>query len=100
MDDYFERTLFRPGLLGLIVAFVTLTAAAQDPDKPLALLRQPVGTKGYVIRVQTNAHLPAESKLSAILTNKSNLITWAEEVKDCPSDQVNQFCKDIEQGFV
>jgi hypothetical protein len=100
MDNLFERPLLRSGLLSLILAIVTTTATAQDPDKPLALLRQSAGTENYVIRVQTNAHLPAESKLSAILTNKSNLITWAEEVKDCPVDQVNQFCKETEQGFV
>jgi len=99
MDNYM-KTLLQHSLLGLVGALATMTAAAQDPDKPLALLRQPVGTTNYVIRVQTNTHLPAESKLSAILTNKSNLITWADEVKDCPIDRVNQFCKDIEQGFV
>src|SRR5260370_24960090 len=84
-----------------IVATCSATStSAQDPDKPLALLRQTTRTNDYFIRVQTIAKLPANSKLSAILTNKSNLVTWEEDVKDCRVASVVQFCKHVDIEFV
>lgn len=87
-------------LFMIICACAANPASAQDPDKPLALLRQAAGTNDYFIRVQTNAKLPANFKLSAILTNKSNLVTWEENVKDCSNHSAGQFCKQLENGLV
>lgn len=86
--------------LTITAAFSAMPVPAQDPDKPLAVLRQTAGTDNYFIRVQTNAKLPADSKLSAILTNKSSLVTWEEEVKDCTGHIAGQFCKQLESGLV
>src|SRR5437016_2393817 len=84
----------------VVAGCAEISASAQDPDKPLALLRQTARTNNYFITVQTNAKLPSSSKLSAILTNKSNLVTWEEDVKDCAVVMVGQFCKKFDNEQV
>lgn len=67
-------------------------AAAQDAGRPLALLRQDGDGGHFFIMVQTNARLPAGSRLSAILSNKNSLVSWQESVGDCPADGPGKFC--------
>lgn len=51
--------------------------------------------------MQTNTRLQPESKLSAILANKTSLITWEEEVEDCAGSHVGKFCKEVDgAGFL
>ena len=98
MDNHSDSRFFRLSLLALTLIMCVAYAAAQDPDKPLALLRQ-TGAN-YKIRVQTNAPFTAGARVSAVLSNKSNLITWVENVADCAGEAPNQFCKELDNGRV
>jgi len=98
MDNHSRSRFFRLSLLALTLIMCVAYAAAQDPDKPLALLRQT--GPNYKIRVQTNAPFTAGARVSAVLSNKSNLITWVENVADCAGEALNQFCKELDNGRV
>lgn len=86
-------------LIALMVTFASVVNA-QDPDKPLALIRQVNGSESYFIRVQTNAVLPERHKVSAILSNKSALLKWDENVQPCTEIQIGRFCRQVIGGLL
>lgn len=98
MDNHSHSRLFRLSFLALTLLLFVASAAGQDPDKPLALLRQTDGD--FAIRVQTNVPFAAGARVSAILSNKSNLVSWAENVNDCAGNMPSQFCKELDNGRV
>lgn len=45
--------------------------------------------------MRTYAPIPQDSTVSAALANKSNLISWEGDVKDCGAAVVGSFCKQL-----
>jgi hypothetical protein len=90
-----------PSLLALtticLLLFPSAAVLAQDENRPLALLRRGADGAAF-IRLQTNAKLPAGSRLSAILSNKDRLVKWQEDVKDCVAEELGKFCKRLDRA--
>jgi len=88
---------FRLMLMCLLLTPMT-AVVAQDEDRPQAWVKLGTDGSSYSIIVQTNAKLPVAARVSAIASNKNNLLSWEEQVGNCPTPEPGKFCQRLDRA--